>query len=279
MSIDQSISIIQDILSAEREAGRCNDLDDLVGRKIQRDIIGNLWTDIQAELKQLKTDIDSLPFLPPYEQILWAQTIIAMPALRFLEIDTTGLEREDEICRISLVDGIGRLADDFLIRPKHRQLTDEASYKNGLKADDLARAPLLSDVWSDIADSLRGTYILSFNQDWDRERLKEAADRTGFPPICLVGECLQRRATQYYHKEYYLSLDKLCARVGYPLPEPPAQTSIDRAVGQYHFLVAMASGVTDVQPPKSSHKELAIAISTPTIDDTDALGDLDDHPF
>lgn len=280
MGMDQSISIIRDILSAERAAGRCNNLDDLAGRRVQRDIIGNLWTDIQAELKQLKTDIDSLPFLPPYEQISWAQTVLAMPALRFLEIDTTGLDRADEICRISLVDGIGRVTDDFFIRPTHRQLTNEASHKNGLTAADLERAPLLSEAWSEIADALHGTYVVSFNQSWDLERIKEAADRNDFPPICLVGECLQRRATQYYHKEYYLSLDKLCARVGHPLPEPPAQTSIDRAIGQYHFLQGMASGVTDVQPPlKSSRREQTVAISTDIIDDTDALGDLDAHPF
>jgi hypothetical protein len=277
--MDQSISIIREIMRSERAAGRCNNLDDLAGRKMQRDIITKLWTEIQAELKQLKTDIDSLSFLPPYEQIAWAQTIIAMPNLRFLEIDTTGLDKEDEICRLTLVDGIGRLTDDFLIRPKHRQLTDEASYKNGLKADDLAHIPLLSFVWSDIADSLRGKYILSYNQDWDRERLKDAAIRNNLAPLAIVGECLQRRATQYYHKEYSLSLDKLCARVGHPLPEPPAQSSIDRAIGQYHFLQGMASGVTDVQPPKSSHKEQAVAISSPSIDDTDALGDLDAHPF
>src|ERR1019366_3009092 len=110
--MDQSISIIKEILSAEREAGRCNSLDDLVSRKLQRDIITKLWTELQKELTQLKTDIDSLPFLPLYEQIAWAQTVLAMPALRFLEIDTTGLERVDEICRISLVDGIGRVTDD-----------------------------------------------------------------------------------------------------------------------------------------------------------------------
>jgi DNA polymerase III epsilon subunit-like protein len=278
--MDQSISIIKEILSAEREAGRCNSLDDLVSRKLQRDIITKLWTELQKELTQLKTDIDSLPFLPLYEQIAWAQTVLAMPALRFLEIDTTGLERVDEICRISLVDGIGRVTDDFFIHPAHRQLSNEASHKNGLKAADLEHAPLLSDVWGEIAGALHGTYVLSINQDWDRERLKEAAERNALPTICLVGECLQRRATQYYNKEYYLSLDKLCARVGHPLPEPPAQTSIDRAVGQYHFLKAMAQGVTDVQPPKPPQAQQApTSVYDNTIDDTDALGDLDDHPF
>jgi len=195
-----------------------------------------------------------------------------MPNLRFLEIDTTGLGPEDEICRFTLVDGSGQVIKDSHIRPISRQLTKEASRTNGIQASDLEQAPTLSEVWEGVQIALHGTYVVSFNLEWDLKQLNQAARRYQLTPLAIVGDCLQRRATQYYHREYYLSLAELCARVGHPLPEPPAQTSIDRARGQYHFLRAMASAITDVRPPKPP---AAASILT----DDDDPDNLDSHPF
>lgn len=283
MSIDQALSIIHGVVSAEKEAGRCNSLADLTSRKIRRNTISTLWTQIQDELKQVKTDIDSLPFLPIEEQIAWAQTVVAMHNLRLMEVDTTGLDRADEVVRFTLVAGSGQVTDDFHIRPTERLLSAEVSAKNGVHPTDLEQAPTIDELWWRIRAALQGNYIVSFNQEWDLQRLKDEALRHNLPQLVVVGECLQRRATQYYHKEYYLNLDELAQRAGHPMPEHPAQTSIHRACAQLHVLQAMASAVTDVRPPKPPRtKPDETASSAQAPDDflsDDSLDSLDEHPF
>ena len=272
MSIDHKVELLHSIVEAEREAGRVNSLADLTGHKVRRTTITALWAQVQQQLIQLKNEIDGLPDAPPDEQISWAQAVAAMPNLRFLEIDTTGLDAEDEICRFTLVDGFGQIVYDSHIRPTSRLLTKEASRINGIQISDLEQAPTLSEVWEDVQDALLGIYVVSFNLEWDLKQLSQAARRYQLAPLAVVGDCLQRRATQYYHREYYLSLAELCARAGHPLPDPPAQTSIDRAWGQYHFLQAMASAITDVRPPKPP-------AAASVITDDDDPDDLDSHPF
>src|SRR6266516_2102204 len=277
-NIDQKVEIVRGVLSAEREAGpRTNGLDEIQARKIRRNTINQLMEAIDAELQPIRQAIKGLLGLPPEEQIQWAQAISAMSAtdaVRFLEVDTTGLTERDDIARVTLVNLSGDVFDDILMKPS-RPMGEEASAANGLTDADLADAPSITDVWERrILRGLYGRYVISYNQKFDIEKLNEAATRYKLPPVTIIGDDLQRHARAYYHNEYYLTLEAICERVGHHIP---SKSAVDRAKGQYHILRAMAEGVTDVRPPRPAAP--AVSSSAASEPGDDGLADLDEHPF
>ena len=275
ISIDQTLDKLRGVLSVEQERRRINGLTEITGHKLRRNALKEYMDAIDAELDPVRQAIKGLPSLPTESEIQWAQAIMAMQAndsVRFLEIDTTGLTDQDEIVRVTLLDLTGTLQDDLFFKPS-RPLSTEASAVNGLTDEMLEYAPRLSDMWEILRTRVYGHYLLSFSQAFDKKKLDEAAARYHLSPIVIVGDDLQRHVTQYYNREYYLTLADVCKRIGYPLGNSNA---VSRATGQYHILKAMAEGITDVRPPAPPSTSSAPASCN---GNDDSLGDLDEHPF
>ncbi len=271
ISLDQTLDRLHSVLAVEQEQRQINGLTEITGHKIRRTVLAQYLADIEGELAPIRRAITSLPSLPDEREIQWAQAIMAMQAhdsVRFLEIDTTGLSDQDEIVRVTLVDLTGTVQDDLFFKPS-RPLSAEASAANGLTDTMLQYAPSLTDMWEIVRARVYGHYILSFSHAFDVKKLNEAAARHHLAPIVIVGDDLQPHCTQYYNREYYLTLADLCERIGHPLE---SNSAIHRAQGQCAILKAMAEGITDVRSPKS------IAPTTDTTNN-DELGDLDEHPF
>ena len=152
-------------------------------------------------------------------------------------------------------------------------MSAEASAANGLTDEMLHYAPDLTDMWEILRARVHGHYILSFSQAFDIKKLNEAASRQHLAPVVIIGDDLQRHVTQYYNREYYLTLADVCERIGHPLK---SNSAVDRATGQHYLLKAMAEGITDVRPPKPVASSTASATSTTN---DDVLDGLDEHPF
>ena len=276
MSLDETIAKLRGVLSAELDQPRVNGLTEIVGHKIRRNAIQQYMADIDAELDPIRRAIQGLPSLPAANEIQWAQAIMAMQtndSARVLELDTTGLTDQDEIVRVTLVDLTGTVHDDLFFKPS-RPLSAEASAANGLTDEMLHYAPDLQDMWEILRARVYGHYVLSFSQAFDLKKLNEAAARHHLAPIVIVGGDLQRHVTQYYNREYYLTLADVCERIGHPLE---SNSAIHRAQGQCAILKAMAEGITDVRPPKPVVSSTAPATNTTTNDDVH--DELDEHPF
>lgn len=273
ISLDETLDKLRGVLSVEQEQRRINGLAEITGHKIRRNAIGQYLADIDAELDPIRQAIKTFPSLPADTEIQWAQAIRAMnvDAVRFLEIDTTGLSDQDEIVRVATVDLNGTVHDDIFIKPS-RPMSAEASAANGLTDTTLHYAPSLPDMWETIRGMLYGQYVLSFSQAFDRKKLQEASNRYQFAPIIFVGDDLQHHATYYYNREYSLTLADLCERIGQPLV---SNSAVDRAKGQCAILKAMAEGITDVRPLLPATRSTSPA----DINGDDGLGNLDEHPF
>lgn len=193
--------------------------------------------------------------------------MLAQPQLAFLEIDTTGLERTDEIVRFTLIDAKGQVLEDCLIKPATRELGSQVSAINGITPEQLRDALPMTRAWERIQRALRGRTMLSFGLGWDLEQLHRAARLHRLTPIQDQGECLQLHAARYYHREYGLKLAELCARVGTPLPAYPKQTSLDRARGQLAVLQGFAQAITDVRPPVVCAPETPFPLNTASAGD------------
>src|SRR5690242_10311873 len=132
MHLDTLRERLVQTLQAERAAGFPKNLAERSESVLRRQTMRDLWREIQAALTPLHQEIKNLPALPPEEEIVWAQTVLAMPNLAVMETDTTGLEADDEIIRFTLVDRSRNVIDDVFIRPTYRQVSHEASRVNGI---------------------------------------------------------------------------------------------------------------------------------------------------
>src|SRR5258708_33865065 len=124
-SVAHMLTRLSTMLERDREAGRVNTLTAWHTCQRRRKEIDLLWERLQTELRQIKQAIDVLPALPLAEEIRWAQTVLAMNDLTFMEIDTTGLRHEDQITRLSLLESEGAVIVDLLLKPTSRQLSAE----------------------------------------------------------------------------------------------------------------------------------------------------------
>ena len=276
-SIDQTLEHLKQTISQEQEAGRINSMASLATSKHRRAAITRDWQAIQAALLPIQQAIKALPDLPAEEPMKWAQNLLKMSSCLVLEVDTTGLDEEAEICRVTFATINGSLFDDILIRPSLGQIPAAAAAVNGITSEQIAHAPSLPDVWSRIREGFEGRYIVSFAQAWDSQVLARAAQHYHLPPLFFLGEDLARRLTQYYQKTYGIKLADIAERMtGKPLPMPA--TAIDRVKAQCAIISGMAEARTDVRPPKPVAEVSSGETDFLTIEG-DIPGDLDEQPF
>lgn len=278
--LDELRTALQELVNEDRAAGRVNTLLALQESQQRRGRIEHYLKRLKWALQHIEAIIEELPKHPERTQIQWAQTVGAMPNLAFLEIDTTGLHADDEITRFTLLDKDGKIISDVFISPHSHPLSAEASAASGIQPAQLEHAISIESAWEQIQNALAGRYIISFGLEWDLQQLQKASERHHLEPVLVIGDCLQRHATRYYHGEYYLKLEDLCARMGSPLPPKPHQTSLDRAKGQHAVLQAIAQAVTDLRQEESTTSTTVPAgpREEATSDDFDPFLDSEDLP-
>lgn len=93
-----------------------------------------------------------------------------------LDTETTGLEDDDEIIELSVIDKNGVLLYSSLFR-NQKALDPKAAEINQLDADTLAVSPLFSEEWERIKLVLNGKRIISFNTDFDYRLFKQTLKR------------------------------------------------------------------------------------------------------
>lgn len=277
--LDQLYIRVQETLAKALKIGRVNSLEALQDQTQLKHALEEDWKQLTQVYSSIEDSLKRFPLLPAWEQIQWAQHTLGLPGLAFMEIDTTGLEYNDEMIRFTLIDKAGNVLEDCLIKPTTRVLGPQASAINGIKPEQLYEALPIIQAWERIQQALRDRSVMSFGLEWDQQQLDRAARRHGLARIRVRGECLQRQATRYYQGEYGLRLAELCARAGAPLPDHPHQTSLDRAQGQRVILQAFAQAITDVRPPVAHAAELRSSLDFEGVtDDFDPFLDANDFP-
>ena len=249
MSLDQAASTIREILTTEQQRGAVRGLNDLVARRRQRVVLREQLHYLEQQLEQLKEHIHTLPRLPAWSAIQWAQAVQALPNLVFLELDTTGLHEEAEIVRACVIDRAGHQIMDQYARAT-QPLTTAISDITGITNEQLRHsAQPIESVLDHLRETLRGKYVLAYNLDFDAGKLREATRRANVADITIIGDDLMQQAMTYFGLTQYPKLEELCQRIGHPLPAQPRQSIFDRARGQMHLLDAMAKVITGPSTP------------------------------
>src|SRR5437588_5985404 len=226
---------------------------------------GHVFHDLKCYRKALEAleqaaALDANVDIPKIQYIYWAKEILSLPDLAFLEIDTTGLQKDDEIFRILLVNRHGEsLFDTFLCSDV--VLSSKVSRINGITNEELAFAPTITEAWNEIAAALKGKYLLSFNLEFDQRMLAAAANRYQLEMLSIDGDCLMLRAMMYSGSFSYSKLSTLCAYIDYPLPNYPHQIALHRARGQIALLEAISRGIT-LEEPQVTITDTPITLET-----------------
>jgi DNA polymerase III subunit epsilon len=99
------------------------------------------------------------------------QVVRANPV--FLDTETTGLGRDDEIIEISIVDNDGAVLFESLVRPS-KPIPPESTRIHHIQQADVQSAPPWPIVWQQVRPLLINRLIVIYNQDFDLRMMQQS---------------------------------------------------------------------------------------------------------
>lgn len=110
------------------------------------------------------------------------------PDALVLDTESTGQTEQDEIIEISVIDMWGNPVIDQLVRPS-RDISADATAVHGITNAMLEDAPTWPQIYSDIARTLSGRQIITYNALFDISVLGQTCNRYRQPLINADWHC------------------------------------------------------------------------------------------
>jgi DNA polymerase-3 subunit epsilon len=98
----------------------------------------------------------------------------------YIDTETTGLEKTDEIIEISIVDYDGKLLFTSLIKPS-RPIPSEAQRIHHITNKDVASSQAWPIVWPSIRSFLYGRTVAAYNTPFDLRMMQQSHSRYNLP--------------------------------------------------------------------------------------------------
>jgi len=161
---------------------------------------------------------------PRLQAVQLARQIIAKNPV-YLDTETTGLEKQDEIVEIAIIDDMGEILFQSLIKPS-QPIPAATSRIHGITDVMVQKAPAWPVAWMQIRPLLVNRLIVAYNSEFDQRMMQQTHTRFRMPwkdPLNFVD--LLRIYAQF-HGEWdpirrswkYHSLEKAGKLCGIPLP-------------------------------------------------------------
>ncbi|WP_051326892.1 3'-5' exonuclease [Aliagarivorans taiwanensis] len=94
-----------------------------------------------------------------------------------LDTETTGLGADDEIVELGIIDAeSGAVAFSSLIKPSG-PIPESSTEIHGITGDDVAEAPIWSEVYPQVCELLNGASVFMYNADFDRRMIRQTCRR------------------------------------------------------------------------------------------------------
>jgi DNA polymerase III epsilon subunit-like protein len=130
--------------------------------------------------------------------ITWARQIIDSREALILDTETTGLEANDEVIQVGIIDLNGNVLLNALVRPTV-SIAPEARSVHGMTDQALADAPYFSDLYDAIATLLSNRFILAYNADFDNRLLGQTCAKYGLPVFEVTEwDCVMERYASFW---------------------------------------------------------------------------------
>ncbi|MHC1741153.1 MAG: 3'-5' exonuclease [Anaerolineaceae bacterium] len=98
----------------------------------------------------------------------------------YLDTETTGLDKDDEVVEISIIDFDGSLLFTSLVKPT-RPIPPEAQRIHHIKNTDVAASPAWPILWPRIRSFLFGRTIAAYNSPFDYRLMQQSHARYRLP--------------------------------------------------------------------------------------------------
>ena len=98
----------------------------------------------------------------------------------YLDTETTGLERSDEIIEISIIDDDGQVLFESLVKPS-QPIPASATRIHGISYQDVASARTWPVVWPQVRSALFGRLVVIYNEEFDLRMLQQSHGRYKLP--------------------------------------------------------------------------------------------------
>lgn len=121
----------------------------------------------------------NVPNSPQKQAIETAQKIIQANPL-FLDTETTGLDRSDEIIEFSLVDLEGMILADSLVKPS-KPIPASATRINKIDNGMVQQAPTWPVLWMKIKPLISSRLVVAYNADFDMRMMQQSHARYRMP--------------------------------------------------------------------------------------------------
>jgi DNA polymerase III subunit epsilon len=98
----------------------------------------------------------------------------------YLDTETTGLDRTDEIIEISIIDDEGQAVFESLIRPS-QPIPAASTRIHGIRNEEVAGAPTWPAVWPQVRSALFGRLVVIYNEEFDLRMMQQSHARYRLP--------------------------------------------------------------------------------------------------
>lgn len=94
----------------------------------------------------------------------------------YLDTETTGLERSDEVVEIAVIDKNGNILINTLIKPKSL-IPDSASAIHHITNEMVKDSPEFPDIWPNIQELIKNRPIGMYNAEFDVRLIKQSMEK------------------------------------------------------------------------------------------------------
>jgi DNA polymerase-3 subunit epsilon len=130
--------------------------------------------------------------------ITWARQAVEESETLILDTETTGLDANDEVIQLAMVDMHGNVLLHTFVRPTVPVGT-EARAIHGITDEVLAEAPYFSNLHDALTLLLGNRSVLAYNADFDRRLLAQTCAKYGLPPLEVAEwDCVMERYARFW---------------------------------------------------------------------------------
>lgn len=149
-----------------------------------QDLINNNKTTLEKKRKPLRFSTQKRE-LPVFGRV-FINDKIGTSSFVYLDTETTGNKKNDEVVEIAIIDASGDELVNTLIRPKHRKRWVDAEAIHGISPEQVVNAPMLETIMPDIIAAIKDKNVVIYNAKFDSRYLKDALEYAAEVHCCML---------------------------------------------------------------------------------------------
>jgi len=141
------------------------------------------------------------------DSVLWAKSILSnLDSYVILDTETTGLDNNDVIVQIGIIDLKGTILINSLIKPtKKKSIPSAATNVHGITMNMLDNAPSFKDILPDVERVFAGKTVLIYNDEYDTRIINQTCDQDGCKALRFKHDCIMKQYSKFIGEwnDYY----------------------------------------------------------------------------